>query len=147
MPVFKMTKTVLSNLFSRPVTRRYPTKLKDARHVAGTRGKIAIDIEKCTFCMLCQKRCPTNAITVTRAAKEWNIDRLACCSCNACVEVCPVRCLSMEERYTPPTVTKDRDYFRQKPKAPAGAAGPASAPGAAPAGSGPGTAPAPGAQS
>jgi ech hydrogenase subunit F len=114
--VFKMTKTVLSNLFSPPVTRRYPTKIKEARHVAGTRGKIEIEIEKCIFCMLCQKRCPTDAIMVARASKEWNIDRLRCCSCNACVEVCPVRCLRMEERYTPPTITKDRDCYRQKPK-------------------------------
>ncbi len=117
-----MTKTVLSNLFSRPVTRRYPDKVKEARHVPGTRGKIEIDVEKCTMCMLCQKRCPTDAIIVTRQIREWNIDRLRCCSCNACVEVCPVKCLGMDERYTPPTVTKDRDYFRQKPKEQAGPA-------------------------
>jgi ech hydrogenase subunit F len=120
MPVFKMTKTVLSNLFSRPVTRRYPGTIKEARHVAGTRGRIEIEIEKCTMCTLCQKRCPTDAIIVTRAAREWNIDRLRCCSCNACVEVCPVHCLRMEERYSQVTVTKDKEYYRQKPKAQGG---------------------------
>ncbi len=116
MPVFKMTRTVLKNLFSRPATRRYPQKIKEARHVPGSRGRIGIDIEKCIFCMLCQKRCPTDAIVVTKTIKEWNIDRLRCCSCNACVEVCPTKCLWMEEQYSPATVTREKDYFRQKPK-------------------------------
>ncbi len=116
MSVFKMTATVLGNLFSRPATRRYPQKIKEPHHAAKARGKIGIDIEKCIFCMLCQKKCPTDAITVTKPAREWNIDRLRCCSCNACVEVCPVHCLWMEELQSPPTVTKEKDYFRQKPK-------------------------------
>jgi ech hydrogenase subunit F len=116
MPVFKMTRTILSNLFSSPATRRYPQKVKEPRHVTGSRGKIGIDIDTCIFCMLCQKRCPTDAIVVTRSIREWNIDRLRCCSCNACVEVCPVKCLWMEELYSPATVTREKDYFRQKPK-------------------------------
>jgi ech hydrogenase subunit F len=118
MSVFKMTASVLANLFSRPATRLYPQKLKKPHHAPKARGRIGIDIETCIFCMLCQKRCPTDAIVVTRSAKEWNIDRLRCCACNACVEVCPVKCLWMEETYSPPTVTREKDYFRQKPKEP-----------------------------
>jgi formate hydrogenlyase subunit 6/NADH:ubiquinone oxidoreductase subunit I len=113
MSVFVMTRTVLRNLFSRPATRLYPRREKEAHRVPRSRGHIEIDIDACIFCGACAKRCPTDAIIVTKPQKEWNIDRLRCCACNACVEVCPVKCLSMDNRYTAPTVTRDKDIFRQ----------------------------------
>ena len=116
MAVFQMARTVIGNLFSRPATRRYPWPQREPHRAPRSRGRIEIDIDVCIFCSACSKRCPTDAIIVTRAKKEWNIDRLRCCTCNACVEVCPVKCLSMAERYTSPTVTKDKDIFRQAPK-------------------------------
>jgi formate hydrogenlyase subunit 6/NADH:ubiquinone oxidoreductase subunit I len=116
MSVFVMTRTVLRNLFSRPATRRYPGHEKEPHRAPRSRGHIAIDIDVCIFCGACAKRCPTDAIIVTKPVKEWNIDRLRCCSCNACVEVCPVKCLTMDNRYTSPTVTRDKDIFRQPPK-------------------------------
>ena len=118
MSVFGMTRITLKNLFTRPATRLYPTRQKEAWRTPRSRGSIAIDIERCSFCGACAKRCPTDAIIVTKPQKEWNIDRLRCCTCNACVEVCPVKCLSMDNRYTPPTVTRDKDIFRQAPKPP-----------------------------
>jgi ech hydrogenase subunit F len=117
MPVFKMTGTILRNLLKGPSTRLYPTRQKEPHRAPGARGRVAIDVETCIFCMRCQRSCPTDAIVVLRPEKEWTIDRLRCCSCNACVEECPVRCLSMEERYSPFTVTRDKDSFRQKPRA------------------------------
>lgn len=116
MSVFGMTRTVLRNLFSRPATRLYPSRMKEPYRSERSRGRIAIDIDACIFCGACAKRCPTDAIVVTKAAREWTIDRLRCCTCNACVEVCPTKCLSMDNRYTSPTTTKDRDAFRQAPK-------------------------------
>jgi ech hydrogenase subunit F len=113
MAVFGMARTVLGNLFSRPATRRYPRPLREPHHAPQSRGRIEIDIEACIFCSACVKRCPTDALIVTKADKEWNIDRLRCCTCNACVEVCPKKCLTMDPRYTRPTVTKDKDVFRQ----------------------------------
>jgi ech hydrogenase subunit F len=124
MSVFVMTRTVLRNLFSRPATRLYPGRVKEAHRSARSRGHIEINIDACIFCGACAKRCPTDAIIVTKPQKEWNIDRLRCCACNACVEVCPVKCLSMDNRYTVPTVTRDKDIFRQPPK-PAGEPAPA----------------------
>jgi len=118
MSVFAMARITLRNLFARPATRLYPSRIKEPHHAAQSRGRIEIDIEACIFCGACVKRCPTDAIIVTKADKEWNIDRLRCCTCNACVEVCPKKCLSMANRYTAPTVTKDKDIFRQKPRAP-----------------------------
>jgi formate hydrogenlyase subunit 6/NADH:ubiquinone oxidoreductase subunit I len=118
-----MSRTVLRNLFSRPATRLYPRRVKEAHRTEKSRGRIEIDIEACIFCGACAKRCPTDAIIVTKPDREWNIDRLRCCTCNACVEVCPKKCLSMANTYTSPTVTRDKDIFRQAPRPPKEAAG------------------------
>jgi len=118
MSVFRMTTTTLRNLFGGPVTRRYPARVKEPHHAARTRGHIHINIEACIFCSACSKRCPTDAITVSKTEKVWEIDRLRCCTCNACVEVCPRKCLDMAVSYTLPTVTKDHDVFKQPPKPP-----------------------------
>lgn len=118
MSVFGMSRTIVRNLFSRPATRLYPTREKEPHRSPRSRGHIENDIEACIFCSACAKRCPTDAIIVIKTDKEWNIDRLRCCTCNACVEVCPKKCLTMDNRYTPPTVTKDKDILRQAPRAP-----------------------------
>jgi ech hydrogenase subunit F len=123
MAVFGMTRTVIRNLFSRPATRRYPKPVREPHRTERSRGRIAIDIDACIFCSACAKRCPTDALVVSKPDREWTIDRLRCCTCNACVEVCPKKCLVMENRYSPPTTTRDRDVFRQPPK-PAPAAPP-----------------------
>ncbi len=115
MSLMGMTRTVIGNLFSRPATRLYPTRQKQPHTTPRSRGRIEIDIDVCIFCSACAKRCPTDAIVVSKPEKEWSIDRLRCCTCNACVEVCPKRCLSMANRTTPPTVTKDKDIFRPTP--------------------------------
>lgn len=92
--------SIFSKLFSRPDTRRYPQQ----KHVpiAGARGHIDIDIEKCIFCGACQKRCPSNALEVTRAPKSWTLNRYACIICGYCVEVCPKKCILMHERHFTP---------------------------------------------
>ncbi len=113
MALFGMARTVVANLFSRPATHRYPSPQREPRVVPGSRGRIEIDIMACIFCSACVKRCPTAALVVTKSEKEWSIDRLRCCTCNACVEVCPKKCLAMAPRPSAPTITKDKDAFRQ----------------------------------
>lgn len=92
-----------------PATRRYPRVRRPP--FAATRGSIAIDAARCTLCTLCQKRCPTDAIAVSRQEKTWAIDRLHCTACRACVECCPVKCLSMLPAWTDPTFRKSVDVF------------------------------------
>jgi formate hydrogenlyase subunit 6/NADH:ubiquinone oxidoreductase subunit I len=63
---------------------------------------------------MCGRRCPTYAITVTKDSKEWQIDRLQCCTCDLCVEICPVKCLFMENQYTPPITDRGERIYTVK---------------------------------
>lgn len=95
MSLFPMAGTVIKNLFSRPATRLYPFVKREP--FAGTRGHVEIDFSQCIHCGICSKRCPTHAIAVDRAKKEWKIDHLACVICGNCALVCPKKCLSIKE--------------------------------------------------
>ena len=66
MSVFSMTKIVMKAMVRPPVTHRYP--FEPRVHVPLTRGELAIEIEKCIFCMLCEKKCPTGRRPVRRKA-------------------------------------------------------------------------------
>ncbi len=99
----KMLPNVLRTVSRKPVTRRYP-KVKRAPF-PGARGQLDMDPDKCTYCMLCAKRCPTGALAVTRKPdKTWTLDPHRCILCNYCVEVCPAECLFMRPEHRAPTV-------------------------------------------
>jgi formate hydrogenlyase subunit 6/NADH:ubiquinone oxidoreductase subunit I len=65
------------------------------------RMEVENDIEKCIFCLLCEKNRPTDAIVVSKERKEWQIDRLKCCTHRRCVEVSPKKCLLMHNVFFP----------------------------------------------
>jgi len=98
MGQMSIAKVVMRSFASRPATRLYPFEKRPAFN--NTRGSISIDISRCIFCSICQKKCPTDAIVVTKESKDWEIDRLRCITCNACVEACPKKCLTMETQYS-----------------------------------------------
>ena len=102
----------LKNLFSKPVTRNYPAVQRE--YPERSRGHIVNDFDNCILCSLCQRKCPSGAITVDRAGKSWAIDRMACVQCGNCVNGCPKKCLSIEPGYTPPSDNKVVDKL-QKP--------------------------------
>ena len=107
-----MTKTVTKNLLGGPATLMYPKVKRSFTEI--TRGRVENNINKCIFCGMCSRRCPTYAITVTKDIKEWTIDRLKCCTCNLCVEICPVKCLSMERQYSPPVSEKAEAIYTMR---------------------------------
>jgi len=108
--MFGMVKNVLNNLFSKPATRLYPKEKRP--FFKGTRGSLEIEIDKCIFCGICQRKCPANAIVVDRNAKMWQLNQYKCVLCNVCVESCPKKCLISKEQFNAPTTYKE--FYIQK---------------------------------
>ncbi len=109
MSIFSMTKTLIKSIFHGPYTGLYPIKKKES--FERTRGKVEINISDCIFCGQCERRCPTGAIKVEKAKSSWSIQRLQCIQCNYCNEVCPKKCLHMNNQYTAPSYENVRDEY------------------------------------
>jgi formate hydrogenlyase subunit 6/NADH:ubiquinone oxidoreductase subunit I len=95
MSFFTLAKTLAKSFFSKPAT----IGLSSLRESFGpiTRGTVAISIDSCIFCGLCARRCPTDAISVSKEESSWGIARHACIQCSRCVSICPKQCLSMTQ--------------------------------------------------
>ncbi|NLD98872.1 MAG: NADH-quinone oxidoreductase subunit 9 [Bacteroidetes bacterium ADurb.Bin408] len=109
MQFFVMAKTLVKNLFSKPATVKFP--FEPRQFPEGSRGQVLIDTSTCIFCGLCQRKCPTSAITVIRAEKKWSIKRMQCISCGACVDGCPKDSLKLDTKYTTPDTKKQEDTY------------------------------------
>jgi formate hydrogenlyase subunit 6/NADH:ubiquinone oxidoreductase subunit I len=100
--MINLLKSIFTRLSHRPDTRRYPFTVREP--MVGSRGHIDIEIDKCIFCGACQKRCPANALAVSRDPKSWTLNPYACIVCGYCVEVCPKKCIIMHAKhFTPAT--------------------------------------------
>lgn len=102
----KMLKTILKQFTRKPVTTKFP--LEPARKYENTRGHIVYDPSKCTSCMICMKRCPSQAIVIERG-KTWEIDRFRCVICNQCVDLCKFDSLSTSSEYSVCATPNERD--------------------------------------
>jgi formate hydrogenlyase subunit 6/NADH:ubiquinone oxidoreductase subunit I len=109
-----ISKTLIKSLVGKPATEIYPQRKRT--YTAATRGKVENEIERCIFCRMCERNCPTKALAVSKEKNEWEIDSLKCCQCRRCVEVCPVKCLSMDNVYFPSVRTRaEGKYLRVLP--------------------------------
>lgn len=93
-----MLKSTLKNLFSRPVTVLYPYQKADIPDT--NRGRVVWEMQKCIWCRLCEKNCPTMAITTDKTHKSQSVVRARCIACRTCVDVCPTNTISMEPKYS-----------------------------------------------
>ena len=108
-----MVPRALRNLVSKPATRRYPYEIRP--RFEGARGTIEFDVETCNYCMLCMRRCPAAAITVSREDRVWAIEHLTCIGCNVCVEVCAKKSLTMSKESKPVHTRADVGPQGQRP--------------------------------
>lgn len=109
MAYFTLSKLALKWALKKPATRKYP--FAPRRVLPKSRGQLVFIKDKCVYCNVCAKKCPTKALTVNRAAKKWGIERLQCISCGYCVEVCPKDCLELNTDHGKPSVTKDKETY------------------------------------
>ncbi len=77
---------VLSTLFKKTFTRKYP-KVKPLLP-QGFRGKLIHYPDRCIYCGMCARNCPSNCITVDPKKKIWKHDIGQCLFCEQCVETC-----------------------------------------------------------
>ena len=81
-------------IFKRRFTVKHPKEQLERKNF---RGKIQWDKNKCIWCGLCEKVCPSEAITVKKDKKEIIIDPFSCIFCGLCAEKCPVQAYSFSE--------------------------------------------------
>lgn len=111
---FKLGKMTLRSLFKKPETVLYPVETRPQPN--DLKGHIEIDISKCILCQICEKRCPTGAITVDKENKTWTINRFDCIQCRTCIRDCPHGCLTMLPDYQKPGVQKfSESYTKPEP--------------------------------
>ena len=90
----------LLRIFQRPATRAYPFTAREP--FADARGHITMDPDVCVYCGICQKRCPANAILVSRKPNRWTLNPHACIVCGDCVTACPKHCIRMQAAHRKP---------------------------------------------
>lgn len=100
-----MTLNVLTNLLRGSSTRPYPARARTP--FERYRGDLVNEIGKCIFCMTCQRKCPSQCITVDNKQALWTWEAMSCVFCGVCVEACPTQCLSQKNVYRPPTVERE----------------------------------------
>jgi len=87
--VSPMLKEVLSHIFKKPATSKYP--FVKAEVPEGFRGKQVFDISLCISCGLCSRDCPAKAIEMIdvdgKRRPLFHLD--LCIFCYQCAESCP----------------------------------------------------------
>jgi formate hydrogenlyase subunit 6/NADH:ubiquinone oxidoreductase subunit I len=87
--VSPMLKEVLSHVFKKPATGKYP--FVKAEVPEGFRGKQVFDITLCISCGLCSRDCPAKAIEMIdvdgKRRPLFHLD--LCIFCYQCAESCP----------------------------------------------------------
>jgi len=115
-------KITLKHLFGKKVTRQYPDKfhpVRDGQAPDFLRNRLFVDMNLCIGCMICQRNCPVNCISIEtiKAVKDdpeavrpngekislwvskFDIDFAKCMFCNLCTEECPTNAIYMTKEF------------------------------------------------
>ncbi len=110
--ILKGMALTLRRLFSRPVTRQYPTEKRQP--FLGFRGQHALardpetGASRCVACLRCAAVCPSQCISIRyreeeetgrRIVEKYEIEAFRCIYCGYCEEVCPVNAVVLTEVY------------------------------------------------
>ena len=109
--MFDMIANVIKNLGSKPATRMYPFVKREP--FKDVRGKVGINIDACIFCGICSRKCPSDAITVDRSGKSWEIDPFKCVVCGVCSA--PKNVFRWKMNIILPLMVKLKANIRRKP--------------------------------
>ena len=82
----KLLGEALRNIGKKPFTGKYPAVKPKVPF--NLRGKVIHIPERCIYCGICAKYCPSGAITVDVKNKVWRIDYGRCLFCQQCEEAC-----------------------------------------------------------
>ncbi len=113
MGSFKLGGMTLKSLFSKPETIMYP--VQERYRPEGLKGHIVLDTSSCILCGVCQRACPSHAITVDKENNSWSINRFSCIQCRACIAPCAKNSLSMADTYTAPAAQMSVDTYEVHP--------------------------------
>ena len=96
----KLVPEALKTLGKKRATVTYP---KETRELPDRfRGALEFDEDLCTGCMMCDRQCAANAITVKNGPEGkigWSYDVARCMFCGQCEEACPVDALTMSNEF------------------------------------------------
>jgi formate hydrogenlyase subunit 6/NADH:ubiquinone oxidoreductase subunit I len=104
--VSPMVKELLSHLFKKPATSKYP--LVKAKVPEGFRGKQIYDPNLCISCGLCSRDCPAKAIEMVEIDGKrrplFHLD--LCIFCYQCAESCPRNAIKSSEFFELAAINK-----------------------------------------
>ncbi len=95
-----MIREVLRSATRKPLTVRYP--FVKVHMPPKFRGKLAFNPSTCIGCKICERDCPSAAITIRKIADkkfECDIDLAKCIYCAQCVDSCPRKSLATTEDF------------------------------------------------